>query len=170
MTIPIILFALVLVMAVGLALELLCLSRATPKLEEGSALANQAPDPKRFQVIGRLLRRDDGSAVRGRFAKARRKLLRRHLRSTKNDFLRTWSLCRLLAPYIQDPDFGDLIFRELFSFYGLYASLWVRHLSHNRISPRLDALELLALMDRISDAAQSALGDAQDVALAAFDS
>ena len=53
--------------------------------------------------------------------------------------------------------------------YGLYASLWVRHLSRNRISPSLDALEMLALMDRISDAAQCALGDAQDVALRAFD-
>ena len=108
MTVPIVLFALVLVMAVGLALELLCLSRATPKLEEGSALANQTPDPKRYQVITRLLARDGRSTWMGSFSSARRKLLRRHLRRTKNDFLRTWSLCRLLAPYIEDPDFARI--------------------------------------------------------------
>ena len=106
-------------MAVGLALELLCLSRATPTLHEGSELSNRTPDPKHFEVIGELLRRDNISALRGRFVRARRKLLRRHLRTTKDDFLSTWLLCRLLAPYMQDPDFGGLIFRELFSFYGL---------------------------------------------------
>ena len=169
MTVPIVLFALVLVMAVGLALELLCLSRAAPKLEEGSVLANQTPDPKRYQAITRLLARDGRSAWMGSFSRARRKLLRRHLRRTKNDFLRTWSLCRLLAPYIQDPDFGVRIFRELFSFYGLYAAIWLRHLTRGRISFRLEAPELVALMDRMSEAAQSALFNAQDTALRSFD-
>ena len=169
MTVPIVLFALVLAMAVGLALELLCLARAAPKLEEGSALANQTPDPKRYQVITRLLAHDSRSARRGSFARARRRLLRRHLRRTKNDFLRTWSLCRLLAPYIEDPEFGVRLFRELFSFYGLYTAIWLRHLTRNRISFLLDTPELLALMDRMSEAAQAALFNAQDVALRSFD-
>ena len=158
MTAVLVFFALALLMALGLAWGLLGGSHAF----QDPAYPDVEPDPSRYQVLTKLVGREDTGLLADRkpghrLRRARRKLARRYLREMRVDFLRVCSMCRLIAPCVEDPEFMANVVRELLQFHVLYMRVQVRIVVG---APVLGAAELERLV--------KALGQLQQTAYAAL--
>lgn len=127
----VILFAIVL-MGAGLALELLRMNRAAPKFLDGETIQNYLSRPVSYEAMGRLFSEDDFRFVGNhpgalrRWTMQRRQAMRLYLKQLRGDFQFSWSICRLLTPVSQDPDFGTMLVKQWVQFHTLYGVLTVR--------------------------------------------
>ena len=170
------LFALVIGMGVCLAWWLASRARESSALPNSVTLEAEASRLERYRVMTRLFSQDDtdfmaastdvlGPIAEQRLFKARRRILRLYLRELRSDFSRFWSLCRLLAPYAPDPNFGAMLVSQLFLFHTTLALVWLRtfgisfSMEHAQFSMLVDAVQDLR------DSAQLAVEGAERMAL-----
>ena len=157
MTVPLIVLTAIVPMGGSTVWLLLRRHQQTPNLlADSQAFAAQAAGLYRYRVMSRLLAQQDADFVcrpgafgeenRDWFLSRRRRIMRTYLRELRQDFGRMLSMCRYLAPYIEDPNFGTVLLQQSVSFYCAYALLILR-LSSNRTSQvRLDTDQLVAAL------------------------
>lgn len=179
MTMPglsLVLFAAVIAMGVCLAWWLASRARETSALPNSQTLEAEASRLERYRVMTRLFSQEDndfiaaganvlGPAVAERLYKTRRRILRLYLRELRSDFSRLWSLCRLLAPYAPDPNFGAMLVSQLFLFHSTLTLVWLRTFG---VSFSLEHAQFSLLIDAVQDlrnSAQSAVEGAERMAL-----
>lgn len=168
-------------MAAGTA-WLLLRRRQTPGdlLTDSQAFAAQAAGLDRYRVMSRLLSQQDvdfvcrpgalGDESRNWFLARRRRIMRSYLRELRRDFSGMFSICRSLAPHVDDPDFGAMLVQQSISFYGAYALLMLR-LSTNRTSQvRLDTDQLVTALRGLRKGAGQVLQSADDLSYQASSS
>jgi hypothetical protein len=174
MTVAMILFVLVILMGVGLARQLLASRSATSKLADSESFSRATAHLDRYHVMGRLFAQSDlafvhahacyGPQTLGRLRRQRRRICRLYLREIRADFARIWSLCRLLTPYVKDPEFSTALLRELVTFYTLYSLLWLGTLRDSTAHNLLDVDAIVGALTRLREAAQQALLSAERLA------
>ncbi len=97
------------VVAMGVGLALLLVRRSPGIDPDSEALKAEMEGLERYRF-----RRPDGQD------KAEyRRLMRRQLIEVKRDFLRFSNVCRLRAPYSQDPDFATTLVNQFTTFHCL---------------------------------------------------
>ena len=57
--------------------------------------------------------------------KDRRRVVRAYLQAMRQEFMRVFGVCRLLAPVSRDPDFVSQLARSFFVFHSAYFALWI---------------------------------------------
>lgn len=136
--VSVLLIFLALVLGIGflMAAELLRLSHSVPQCLDPDMLKKELSTTDKYQPLTRLFSRADFKflAARNDFLperhrqlyRSRRRVMSLYLGEMRHDFHRTWSLCRLLAPFSKDPEFGTNLVRQLVVFYGLYISVRLR--------------------------------------------
>ena len=122
MTVPIVFFGLVLLMALGLAWGLL---RGLRPPQDDPSCSDLKPDPSRYELLTKLMGRTEPYSLADwkpghSMKRARRKLTRRCLREMRGDFLQVCSVCRLIAPVVSDQEFMVKVVRELVRFHVFY--------------------------------------------------
>ena len=178
--VPLIALAAIIVMGGGTVWLLLRRRQAPDLLADSQAFAAQASGLDRYRVMSRLLAQHDadfvcrpgalGEESRNLFLSRRRRIMRSYLRELRHDFSRMFSMCRVLAPYVDDPNFGTALLQQSVSFYCAYALLMLR-LSTNRTSQvRLDTDELVAALRGLRKGAGQALQSADDLSYQASSS
>ena len=100
-----------------------------------------------------------------RLLKSRRRILRLYLRELRRDFTRFWSLCRLLAPYSSDPEFGAMLFSQLFLFHSTLTVVWLRTFTPSISLQQAQFGALIDAVQQLRDSAQSAVEGAEQLAL-----
>ena len=140
-------FSIALAMGLGLAWQLLRSSDAPLPPVGGVCFERNAPDLRRYHAMARLCREEDlkflssqpslGAIQRMLFRAKRRRIVRLYLAEMRRDFMKTWSLCRTLAPFMRNRNFGTLLLEQFLAFHGLFGLLWLR--AHCLSGPRLHA-------------------------------
>jgi hypothetical protein len=164
MTVAIIL-GIIIVIALVFAAELLSLHKAAPPTSDLISLKANLSAPDAYRPMQRLFSEDDSAylAARGgadpkvlrKLRNARRKSMFLYLGQVRRDFRTTWSICRFLAPFSDDPEFGTLLARQLVVFYGLYLMVSLRCLLGACGYVQLD---ITSLIDVVTSMRQAALG------------
>jgi hypothetical protein len=174
--VTLILFGSVILMGACLAYWLVSRRGETTALPNSKTLTAEAKNLERYRTLTRLLSDDDiefvaknidilGSKASEQLLRSRRRILRSYLRELRRDFARFWSLCRLLAPYAPDPEFGAMLMGQLFLFHSTLTVVWLRTFSP---SVGLNQIQFGALIDgvqQLRDSAQSAVEGAEQFAL-----
>lgn len=140
-------FSIALAMGLGLAWQLLRSSDAPLPPVGGVCFERNTPELRRYHVMARLCREEDlkflssqpslGAIQRMLFRAKRRRILRLYLAEMRRDFMKTWSLCRTLAPFMRDRNFGTLLLEQFLAFHSLFGLLWL--CAHCLSGPRLHA-------------------------------
>ena len=155
-----VLFALVIVMGACLAWWLASRVKETSALPNSRTLEAEAARLERYRIMTRLFSHDDHDFIASsadvfapiaqeRLLKSRRRILRLYLSEVRGDFSRFWSLCRLLAPYAPDPDFGAMLLGQLVMFHITLSLVWLRtfgpsfSLEESQFSVLVDAVQEL---------------------------
>ena len=92
-----------------------------------------------------------------RLRRQRARVLRLYLRDLQAAFARVHALCRSLAPKSQDPNFAVLTSRQALTFYSLLAVLRLRCALGWYLHVRVDTVDLVHALDRLTQAAQATL-------------
>ncbi len=147
MIILFLMFSIALAMGLGLAWQLLRSSDVPLPPVGGVCFERNTPDPRRYHAMARLCREEDlkflssqsplGAIQRMLFRAKRRRIMRLYLAEMRRDFMKTWSLCRTLTPFMRDRNFGTLLLEQFLVFHGLFGLLWL--CSHCLSGPRLHA-------------------------------
>ena len=159
MTVALIFFALVLLMALGIAGGLM---RGLRFPRDDQACTDLKPDPSRYQLLTKLMARTEPGVLADRkpgrrLKRARRKLTRRCLREMRVDFLQVCSVCRLIGPYVDDPEFMTKVVRELLRFHVLYVRVHVRILLGTQLAGVGELDRLTTALGHLQQAAYAAL-------------
>lgn len=158
MNVSLLLLLVVIAMGAGLALSLVRRSRETAPLPDSKTLEAEIARLERY----RSFRQPDCES-----GAERRRLMRRQLIELRCDFLRFWRVCRLLAPYSQDPDFGVLLITQFAVFHRLWLPLligtygWTFEHAIDNFTTLVDSVKLLC---------NSAHGTVVEVERTAFES
>jgi hypothetical protein len=165
----IILFAIVL-MGAGLARELLSMNRAAPSFLDGETIQDYLSRPVNYQAMGRLFSEEDCRFVGGhagamrRWTSQRRRAMRLYLKQLRADFQFSWSICRLLTPVSQDPDFATMLVKQWIQFHILYGVLNARCALGYGSSTDQQVQMLVRSLSTLRTGAAGILGDANLVA------
>jgi hypothetical protein len=174
MTIVLILLGLILLVAFALGVELLRLSCLAPETLNSGLLDQSFPDPVSYRPLVRLASEEDcryisqrGLSVKAarRFRRSRAKIAAAYLREMRRDFHRAWSICRVLAPFSDDPEFGTRLLRQFLLFHGLYFALHVRFALGVNLLVELDVSRLVESLSELQAAAQRTLQTSNPFAL-----
>ena len=140
-------FSIALAMGLGLAWQLLRSSDAPLPPIGGVCFERNTPDLRRYHAMARLCREEDlkflssqsplDAIQRMLFRAKRRHIMRLYLAEMRRDFMKTWSLCRTLAPFMRDRNFGTLLLGQFLAFHSLFGLLWL--CAHCLSGPRLHA-------------------------------
>jgi hypothetical protein len=178
MTIVFVLLAVILMIGVSLALELLRFMHAAPKVLDAVRLSPKISEPETYRPMARLFSREDVGYLSSRpgfrtqmlskLRRSRSAIMSRYLRQIHVDFQRTWSLCRLLAPVSHDPDFSALLVRQFIAFHGLYFLLQARCLVGYYGYIHLDVTSLVEVLARLRQGAERTLRSTNAPGVAAF--
>ena len=139
MTTLVIILGFLAVIAALMAFELLSLQRVTPTMLDPTVLKHELSGLDAYRPMARLFSKDDveylssrtgaSAKMQRKLRSSRRKAMLLYLGEVRRDFRLTWGICRFLAPFSQDPDFGTLLVKQLVVFYGLYLAVSVRCLA-----------------------------------------
>lgn len=175
MAITLILLTIVGAVAVALAMELTQLFGRGPQIEELPHLARKLASQDKYQPVARLFDEADARFLRTRSSSAARlgrqlrisraRVMRSYLKTFRSDFHEAWNLCRLLAPFSDDPNLGVTLVRQLLTFYGLYTSVQIQLLVHAHRPEVTDAGELLRAVKQVREIALQTLTATEDLAL-----
>ena len=161
----VILFAIVL-MGAGLALELLRMNRAAPRFLDGETIQSYLSRPVSYEAMARLFSKDDAQFIGAhpgalrRWTTQRRQVMRLYLKQLRGDFQFSWSICRLLTPVSQDPDFGTMLIKQWIQFHVLYGTLTVRCVLGYGSSTDQQVQALVRSLSTLRTGAAEILGDA----------
>ncbi len=124
MTIVVLILGLILLGGAAMAWELLRLNRAEPETIDPHAWASPMREES-YRPMVRLFARADLDAVVNRpdliekLVEGRKRTMRLFLSQLRGDFMRAWTICRLLTPVSDDPTFAFSLVRQLLVFHGL---------------------------------------------------
>lgn len=127
-----VLLAIVVLIGVAIAWELLRLRRNAPAELDPDEFEAELSRLHKYEPLQRLLGDGDFSFVdthpglriwKRKLRLRRRRIIGLYLRDIRSDFNRVWSICRLLAPMNPDPGFSTALIRQLFVFYAYYAAI-----------------------------------------------
>ncbi len=99
--------------------------------EEDAPYSDFGARPLSFAPLGRLMDQRDIALVKDnpdltrKFASNRRRVVLAYLRELRHEFMRAFSICRLLAPVSPDPNFIATAARACASFHVAYFMLYV---------------------------------------------
>ena len=162
MTVALVFFTSVLLMALGLAWGLLRGLRPS----QHPACLDLKPDPSRYRLLTQLMGRTEPGGLLDalvdpkpgrRHRRARRRLTRRCLREMRTAFLQVCSVCRLMAPYVDDPDFMTNVVREFFRFHVLYGRTHLRILLGGQFIGSVEIERLSNALGHLQQTAYAAL-------------
>jgi hypothetical protein len=139
------------------------------------------PACRTYEPLSRLFAAEDteflqkhaarSGAFRRRLVRQRRRVLSLYLSQIRSDFHSVWKICRLLAPMSNNPDFGALVTKQLFTFYGLYWTLQFRCFIGVLVPVHVNAGDLVTPLQQLEQATrrvfQSLEPQAQAAALGA---
>ena len=176
MVFSVILLLSVILMGLCLAYWLTSRAKDTAALPNSKTLDAEASGLERYRTMTRLFSDDDtdfvaanidvlGPIAPERLLKSRRRILRLYLRELRRDFTRFWSLCRLLAPYSSDPEFGAMLFSQLFLFHSTLTVVWLRTFTPSISLQQAQFGALIDAVQQLRDSAQSAVEGAEQLAL-----
>jgi hypothetical protein len=130
-TIVLMLLAVLLLVAAVIGIELIRLFSGTRQPADLPELKKQYAGQDFYRPIERLFAEEDERflANRGMLTPERRKqlhhsrcrVMKQYLKQFRADFHEAWGVCRLLAPFSEDPDFGVTLVKQLVAFYRLYS-------------------------------------------------
>ena len=163
------------VVGIAFGVEFIALRRLSHRYTDLDVLRRDLSPECKYQPMARLFARGDFDYLRTRetpdaktgerLRKARRVAMRLYLKEVRTDFLRVWSICRFLAPFSPDPDFGVFLFRQFIAFYALYVALWVRCLVSIYGFIGLDVADIEGVVNSVRKVARHTLQAADDLAL-----
>ena len=175
MTIALILLAVVGSVAIVLAMELTHLFGRGPRIEDLPQLARKLAAHEKYQPVERLFDEADVRFLRTRSRNAgalenglrlsRARVMRSYLQTFRDDFHEAWSLCRLLAPFSEDPNFGVTLVKQLATFYGLYGSIQFQMLVYAYKPGTADLSELVHALRQVRQIALQTLTATENMAL-----
>lgn len=176
MTIVLIILAALLVVAAIIGIELMRLFSGTRQPADLPELKRQYAGQDFYRPIERLFSQEDERFLsnRGILTAERRKQLRRsrckvmklYLRQFRSDFHEAWGVCRLLAPFSEDPDFGLNLVRQLVTFYRLYSTAQFQLMLHAYHPGELAAVsELVESLRRVRRVAYETLSSVENLAM-----
>jgi hypothetical protein len=174
-TIVLILLAVLLVVAAVIGIELMRLFSGTRQPADLPELKKQYSGQDFYRPIERLFSEEDERflARRGMLSPERRKQLHRsrckvmklYLHQFRSDFHEAWGVCRLLAPFSEDPDFGVTLVRQLATFYRLYTKVQVRLWVHAYQPGDLGISELVDSLRQVRQIAYETLSSVENLAM-----
>lgn len=175
MTIVLMLLAVLLVVAAVVGIELMRLFSGTRRPADLPELKKQYAAQDFYRPIERLFSDDDERflSTRGMLTPDRRKQLHRsrckvmklYLRQFRADFQEAWGVCRLLAPFSEDPEFGVTLVRQLFTFYRLYTRVQVRLWVYAYQPGDLGVSELVDSLRQVRQIAFDTLSSVENLAM-----
>jgi len=172
MTIVILILGLILLGGAAMAWELLRLNRAEPETIDPHAWANPLREES-YRPMVRLFARADLDAVADRpdlaekLVESRKRTMRLFLRQLRGDFMRAWTICRLLTPVSDDPTYAFSLIRQLLVFHGLFAVTHARCLWAFRSPIEVDVTPLVDSFSELRQGAAQLLQAADPLAVGA---
>jgi hypothetical protein len=174
-TIVLIILAVLLVVAAVVGIELMRLFSGTRQPADLPELKKQYAGQDFYRPIERLFSEDDERFLANRgmltperrkeLQHSRRKVMKLYLRQFRSDFHEAWGVCRLLAPFSEDPDFGVNLIRQLVTFYRLYSTAQI-HLTLHAYQPGdLAVNELVESLRRVRRVAFETLSSVENLAM-----
>jgi len=166
MTVIFVILLAIVLMGAGLALELLRMNRAAPRFLDGETIQSYLSRPVSYEAMGRLFSKDDAEFVgthpgaMRRWTTQRRQAMRLYLKQLRGDFQFSWSICRLLTPVSQDPDFGTMLVKQWIQFHLLYGMLTARCVLGYGSSTDQQVQTLVRSLSTLRTGAAGILGDA----------
>jgi hypothetical protein len=97
--------------------------------------------------------------------RSRCKVMKLYLNQFRADFHEAWGVCRLLAPFSEDPDFGVNLVRQLVTFYRLYSTVQIQLLVHAYRPGDLGVSELVNSLRQIRRVAFETLSSVENLAM-----
>lgn len=133
MSIVIFLLAVIVLAGVVLAAELLRPAAAPRRLDPALLQADQSFYAS-YEPMRRLFSEQDIESLRragrldlaSKLFQSRRRVMRIYLRRLRSDYLRLWSICRLLTPITEEEGFTSRLIRQYVRFHMLYAAIEIR--------------------------------------------
>lgn len=175
MTIVLALLAILLVVAAVIGIELMRLFSGTRRPADLPELKKQYSGPDFYRPIERLFSEEDERFLnsRGLLTPERRKQLHRsrckimglYLSQFRSDFHEAWGVCRLLAPFSDDPEFGVTLVRQLVTFYRLYSQVQLKLWLHAYSPGDLGISELVNSLRQIRRIAYETLSSVENLAM-----
>ena len=155
-----------------MAWELLRLDRAEPETIDPHAWASPLREDS-YRPMVRLFARADLDLVADRpdlaekLVASRKKAMRLFLNQLRGDFMRAWTICRLLTPVSDDPTFAFSLVRRLLVFHGLFAMTQIRCLWAFRSPIEVDVAPLVDSFSQLRQGAAQLLQAADPLAVGA---
>jgi hypothetical protein len=169
------LLAVLLVVAAVIGIELMRLFSGTRRPADLPELMKQYSGQDSYRPIERLFSDEDERflASHGMLSPERRKQLHRsrckvmrlYLSQFRADFHEAWGVCRLLAPFSEDPEFGMTLVRQLAVFYRLYTRVQVQLLLHAYRPGDLGISELVNSLRQVRQVAYETLSSVENLAM-----
>lgn len=169
------LLAVLLVVAAVIGIELMRLFSGTRRPADLPELKKQYSGQDFYRPIERLFSNEDERflASRGILTPERRKQLHRsrckvmrlYLGQFRSDFHEAWGVCRLLAPFSDDPDFGLNLCKQLATFYKLYTQAHVRLLVYAYHPGDLGITDLVNSLRQVRMVAFETLSSVENLAM-----
>ena len=130
MSVVILILGLALLSGVAVGWELVQLGRHAPEVDLHTRATRVREES--YSPMGRLFAPQDLTLVAHRrdladkLLKDRRRAMRLFLAQLREDYCRTWTICRLLTPVSNDPNFTYLLVRQAVVFHLLYILAYAR--------------------------------------------
>ena len=148
MTVVVLILGLILLGGAGMAWELLRLNRAQPEKMDPNDWASPLREES-YRPMIRLFASDDFALMTDRpdlaekLTLARKHAMRLFLEQLRQDFMRAWTVCRLLTPVSDDPNFALSLLKQLVVFHGLFVVTQARCLWGFRAPLEVDVAPLV---------------------------
>jgi hypothetical protein len=169
------LLSILLVVAAVIGMELVQLFSGSRRPSDLHELKMQYASQDFYRPIERLFSDEDerflanrgvlSAERRGQLHRARCRVMRLYLQQFRQDFQEAWSVCRLLAPFSEDPNFGVMLLKQLATFYRLYSLAQVRVFMHAYRPADLGVNELVDALRQVRRVAYDTLASVEDLAM-----
>jgi hypothetical protein len=105
------------------------------------------------------------SEARKQLLRSRSQIMRLYMRQFRSDFYEAWGVCRLLAPFSDDPNFGVNLVKQMVTFYRLYSVVQFRLLVYGYRPADMALTQLVEQLRRVRQVAYETLASVEDLAV-----
>jgi hypothetical protein len=103
--------------------------------------------------------------LQGRLHRSRQRVMKLYLRRFRQDFQEAWSVCRVLAPFSADPNFGTALIGNLCTFYRLYSQVQIQLMLHTFVPGDVRVSNLVQALRQVREVAYGTLVSIEDLAV-----
>lgn len=167
MTVVLVALGFVLLLGLGVAYELLRWGRVSSSEVDVSVFDQELSGPESYEPMSRLFAERDFDYVErntslgwvwsGKIRRTRYRVLSLYMTDLRCEFMKTCSICRLLAPMSPDPEFAFSLIRRLIQFHFTYFAVkwacWLGCYAYIRV----DTAKMLDTLREIAGQAQGSL-------------